>query len=50
VAPTPVLYDSAFQLKADGAAGSHNPAEYNGFKVVSGAATIHARRFRKSAV
>ncbi len=44
VAPTPVLYYSVFHLKADGAVmitGSHNPAEYNGFKIVSGASTIH---------
>ena len=44
VAPTPVLYYSVFHLKADGAVmitGSHNPSEYNGFKVVSGASTIH---------
>ena len=44
VVPTPVLYYSVFHLKADGAVmitGSHNPSEYNGFKVVSGASTIH---------
>ena len=44
VVPTPVLYYSVFHLKADGAVmitGSHNPAEYNGFKVVSGGSTIH---------
>src|SRR5678810_844716 len=44
VVPTPVLYYSVFHLKADGAVmitGSHNPAEYNGFKIVSGTATIH---------
>jgi phosphomannomutase/phosphoglucomutase len=50
VAPTPVLYYSAFHLKADGAVmitGSHNPAEYNGFKVVSGAATIHGSQIQE---
>jgi len=44
VVPTPLLYYSVFHLKAGGAVmitGSHNPAEYNGFKVVSGASTIH---------
>lgn len=44
VVPTPVLYYSQFHLKADGAimiTGSHNPAEFNGFKTVSGAGTIH---------
>jgi phosphomannomutase/phosphoglucomutase len=44
VVPTPLLYYSVFRLKAAGAVmitGSHNPAEYNGFKVVSGASTIH---------
>lgn len=44
VVPTPVLYYSVFHLKADGAVmitGSHNPSEYNGFKVVCGGSTIH---------
>jgi phosphomannomutase/phosphoglucomutase len=44
VAPTPLLYYSVFHLKAAGAVmitGSHNPSEYNGFKVVSGGSTIH---------
>jgi phosphomannomutase/phosphoglucomutase len=44
VVPTPVLYYSQFHLKADGAVmitGSHNPAEFNGFKTVCGASTIH---------
>ena len=44
VVPTPVLYYSVFRLQAGGAVmitGSHNPSEYNGFKVVSGASTIH---------
>jgi len=42
--PTPVLYHSAQNLKADGAimiTGSHNPAEYNGFKSVCGPNTLH---------
>jgi phosphomannomutase/phosphoglucomutase len=44
VVPTPVLYYSVFHLNADGAVmitGSHNPSEYNGFKVVSGGSTLH---------
>ena len=44
VVPTPVLYYSAQQLKADGAimiTGSHNPPEYNGFKTVCGSGTLH---------
>ncbi|HTW68237.1 MAG TPA: phosphomannomutase/phosphoglucomutase [Bryobacteraceae bacterium] len=42
--PTPVLYHSAQNLHADGAimiTGSHNPSEYNGFKIVCGAGTLH---------
>jgi phosphomannomutase/phosphoglucomutase len=42
--PTPLLYYSVFHLKTDGGVmitGSHNPAEYNGFKVMSGHSTIH---------
>jgi phosphomannomutase/phosphoglucomutase len=44
VVPTPLLYYSAVHLKADGAVmitGSHNPSEFNGFKTVCGAGTIH---------
>ncbi|MBZ5605508.1 MAG: phosphomannomutase/phosphoglucomutase [Acidobacteriia bacterium] len=44
VVPTPLLYFSAVHLKADGGVmitGSHNPAEFNGFKTVCGAGTIH---------
>jgi phosphomannomutase/phosphoglucomutase len=44
IAPTPVLYYSVFHLNADGGVmitGSHNPAEFNGFKVVCGKSTIH---------
>jgi phosphomannomutase / phosphoglucomutase len=44
VVPTPIVYYSQFHLKADGAVmitGSHNPAEFNGFKTVCGASTIH---------
>jgi phosphomannomutase/phosphoglucomutase len=44
VVPTPLLYFSAVHLKADGGimiTGSHNPAEFNGFKTVCGPGTIH---------
>jgi phosphomannomutase/phosphoglucomutase len=43
VVPTPVLYFAAFHCEADGGAqitGSHNPPEYNGFKVLRGKTTI----------
>jgi phosphomannomutase/phosphoglucomutase len=44
VVPTPLLYYSAVHLKTGGAVmitGSHNPAEFNGFKSVCGSGTIH---------
>ncbi len=44
VVPTPVTYFSAVHLNADGAimiTGSHNPAEFNGFKTVCGSGTLH---------
>jgi len=44
VVPTPLLYFSAVHLKTGGAimiTGSHNPAEFNGFKSVCGSGTIH---------
>jgi len=50
VVPTPVLYYSAFHLKADGAVmitGSHNPKDFNGFKVVSGPTTIHGEQIQE---
>jgi phosphomannomutase/phosphoglucomutase len=50
VVPTPVLYYSVFHLKADGAVmitGSHNPPEFNGFKVVSGTSTIHGEAIQE---
>jgi phosphomannomutase / phosphoglucomutase len=42
--PTPLLYYSCYHLNAVGGVmitGSHNPAEYNGFKVMCGQSTIH---------
>jgi phosphomannomutase / phosphoglucomutase len=50
VVPTPVLYYSCFHLKAGGAVmitGSHNPEEYNGFKIVCGEATIHGSQIQE---
>ena len=50
VVPTPLLYFSTFHLKADGGVmitGSHNPAEYNGFKVMAGKGTIHGEEIQK---
>jgi phosphomannomutase/phosphoglucomutase len=44
VVPTPLLYFSAVHLEADGAVmitGSHNPSEFNGFKTVSKAGSLH---------
>lgn len=48
--PTPLLYYSVQHLKADGGVmvtGSHNPGEYNGFKVVSGTSTIHGEQIQE---
>ncbi len=42
--PTPLLYYSVFHFKTQGGVmitGSHNPAEYNGFKIMAGESTIH---------
>ena len=44
VVPTPLLYFSAVHLETDGAimiTGSHNPSEFNGFKTVCGAGSLH---------
>ncbi len=48
--PTPVLYHSAQNLNAEGAimiTGSHNPSEYNGFKSVCGAGTLHGEAIQE---
>lgn len=44
VCPTPLLYFSLFQLPVDGGimiTGSHNAADYNGFKVCIGHEALH---------
>ncbi len=44
--PTPLQYFSIFHLGLDGGimvTGSHNPPEYNGFKISVGRETIHGR-------
>jgi len=46
VCPTPVQYFSLFHLALDGGimvTGSHNPPEYNGFKLSLGKETIYGR-------
>ncbi len=50
VVPTPLLYYGCLHLKTDGGVmvtGSHNPPEYNGFKVVSGPSTIHGEEIQR---
>jgi phosphomannomutase/phosphoglucomutase len=50
VVPTPLLYYASFHRKADGGVmitGSHNPPEYNGFKVMCGASTIHGEQIQR---
>jgi phosphomannomutase / phosphoglucomutase len=50
VVPSPLLYFSLHHLKPDGGimiTGSHNPAEYNGFKVALGKATIYGKEIQE---
>ncbi len=47
---TPMLYFSLFHLEVDGGVmitGSHNPGEYNGFKVAVGKSTLHGDEIQK---
>jgi phosphomannomutase/phosphoglucomutase len=47
---TPALYFSVFHLEADGGVmitASHNPAEDNGFKIVSGRTTIYGAEIQR---
>jgi phosphomannomutase/phosphoglucomutase len=48
--PTPLLYYSLFNLDVDGGimiTGSHNPSEFNGFKLALGHATIYGEEIQK---
>jgi len=48
--PTPLLYFSLHHLKVDGGVqitGSHNPPEYNGFKICLGKSTIYGEEIQK---
>lgn len=50
VCPTPLQYFSMHTLKVDGGfmiTGSHNPPEYNGFKVSVGNETIHGKEIQR---
>ncbi len=48
--PTPVQYFSLFKLNVDGGVmitGSHNPPEFNGFKMAVGQSTIYGEEIQK---
>jgi phosphomannomutase / phosphoglucomutase len=50
IVPTPLLYFSLHHLKVDGGVqitGSHNPPEYNGFKVCLGKATLYGEQIQE---
>src|SRR5215472_11639244 len=50
IVPTPLLYYSVFHLHTDAGimiTGSHNPSDYNGFKVMHGKSTIHGEEIQK---
>jgi phosphomannomutase/phosphoglucomutase len=50
VCATPLTYFSLFHLDLDGAimiTGSHNPADYNGFKICVGRDTIHGHQIQE---
>lgn len=50
VCPTPLLYFSLFHLNLDGGiqiTASHNPSEYNGFKVCSGKDTLYGAQLQE---
>ena len=49
VCPTPLMYFSLFHWDLDGGiqvTGSHNPAEYNGFKVCLGKEALHGEQIQ----
>ena len=48
--PTPVVYFAAFKDKMDGAViitASHNPSEYNGFKILLGTAALYGEGIKE---
>ncbi len=50
VCPTPLLYFSLFHLNLDGGiqvTASHNPPEYNGFKVCAGKETLYGQQLQE---
>jgi phosphomannomutase/phosphoglucomutase len=50
VCPTPLLYFSLFHLGVDGGiqvTASHNPSEYNGFKLCAGKSTIYGEQIQE---
>jgi phosphomannomutase/phosphoglucomutase len=50
IVPTPLLYYSVYQQKADGGimiTGSHNPAEFNGFKAMTAKTSLHGEEIQK---
>jgi phosphomannomutase/phosphoglucomutase len=50
IVPTPLLYYSVFHLETGGGVmitGSHNAAEYNGFKIMRGGSTIHGEEIQE---
>jgi phosphomannomutase/phosphoglucomutase len=50
VCPTPLLYFSLFHLDIDGGiqvTASHNPSDYNGFKVCMGKDTLYGRQIQE---
>lgn len=50
VCPTPLTYFSIFHLNLDGGimiTGSHNPGDYNGFKICVGKDTLHGRQIQE---
>jgi len=50
VVPTPLLYYSVYHLKTGGGVmitGSHNPAEFNGFKAMTAETSLHGEEIQK---